>query len=72
MGQIEIRPGAIRAELGKALKEIDAQIEEVKKYASGLNIPIYTLRDAHGGWVYIPLLVARAQVLAALTQNNGR
>lgn len=72
MGKIEIRPAVIRAELVKVLQEIDTQIEEVEKYASELNIPVYTLRDANGSWVYIPLLTAKAQVLAALTQNNSR
>jgi hypothetical protein len=72
MAQIEIRPGVIRAELAKSLTEIDAQIEEIKNYASNLNIPVVSLRDANTNWVYIPLLVAKANALSALAQLQAK
>lgn len=72
MSQIEIRPSVLRAELAKTLQEIQTELDEVNKYASNLNIPVYTLRDANGGWVYIPLLAAKAQCLAALAQLQSK
>lgn len=68
MGQIEIRPQVIRAELAKTLKEVDAQIEQVRQFALDHDISVYSLRDANGGWTYIPLLAAKAQCLSGIAQ----
>lgn len=56
----------IKAELEDTLEHIDATLRAVKKEAEKLEIDPFDLRDSAGSWPVTPLLVARAQVLAAL------
>lgn len=72
MGQIEFRPGLLRVELARAVGELDKQIEEVKKTAEGMGITPYQMRDANGGFVYIPLITAKATALAGLAQMQSK
>jgi hypothetical protein len=67
---VEIRPSVLRAELVSVMQEINTQITEVKAEARRQRIPPQQLRDASGNWVWLPLLLAKANVLTALTELN--
>jgi hypothetical protein len=67
---MEIRPRAIREELMQLLTLVDASIDEVKKEARNRRILPQELRDTSGGWVMIPLLTAKAQILTCLVELN--
>lgn len=55
-------------QLGTVLDQLDEQIEEVEKTAEGLGCSPYQVQDMHGAFLMIPLLVAKAHVLTAITQ----
>lgn len=70
---MEIRPRALREELMQTLALVDASIDEVKREAKARRIMPQELRDQNGGWVMIPLLVSKAQILTCLVElNRGR
>lgn len=58
--------------LHEALAQVDAQLDVLRREAlrqgeaRQLELSLYELRTADGGWPAIPLLCARAQLLAAL------
>lgn len=64
------RRARIAADLSDAAAMIDTQIEEVQYRAAEMNIPPSRLCDATGALMLSPLLVARAQVLLAMTLNE--
>lgn len=67
---MEIRPEVLRKELAAVSKQIEAQIAEVKTVAEGLGMPPSQLRDMHGNWVMLPLVVAKANVVTAMVELN--
>jgi hypothetical protein len=67
---MEIRPRVLREELMQLLTLVDASIDEVKREAKVRRILPQELRDHNGGWVMIPLLAAKAQILTNLVQLN--
>lgn len=63
-----INADILRRETMALLRQIDAQIEEVKKEAQSMGVPPSTLRDSSGGWAMSPLLLARAMAYSTLVQ----
>lgn len=57
-------------ELQKALEEIDKQIETIHLSASKdhFAVPVYAIRDMQGNYLLSPLLVAKANLLVAITE----
>jgi hypothetical protein len=58
----------LRRDTVQLLKEIDAQIKEVKEEARRLGIPPEKFRDHNNNWVMSPLLLAKAQAYSMLIQ----
>lgn len=71
MAQIDISPRVLRMDLAKTLKEVDAQIAEVKAEAERMGTEPHKLRN-RDGWVMIPLLAAKAQCLVGIVQLQGK
>jgi hypothetical protein len=65
---MQTRPLAIRRELVEALKDVQFQIDEIKREA---DRP-FELRSSDGNWVMVPLLSARAQLLHAIVIMNAK
>ena len=63
-----INDDILRRDTIQLLRQIDQQIEEVKRHASQAGIETHKLRDANGNWVMIPLLLAKTQAYAMLVQ----
>lgn len=71
---MEIRPIVLRQELVESYQDVQRQITVVKDTAVSMGIEPKDLRDADGGWVMIPLLLTRVQILhtlALLNQKGG-
>jgi hypothetical protein len=60
----------LRRDVVALLKDIEKQIMEVEKFAKGNGIEPFEMRDANGGWVMSPLLLAKTQAYASLVQLN--
>lgn len=60
----------IAQELALCLKQVNNQMEEIRQEAVQSNIPPVKMRDANGGYIWAPLVVAKAQVLHALVLVN--
>jgi hypothetical protein len=56
----------LRRDTIRIIKKVDAQIETVEKAAQEMGFPPEELKDAHGNWVMIPLLLAKAQAYHTL------
>lgn len=54
-------------ELKLSLRQINNQMEEIRKECVERHIPPVTLRDTSGNYIWTPLVVAKANVLHALT-----
>lgn len=52
------------------LELVDLQIEEVKELAKSMGLPPQKVRVTDGTWAMTPLLVAKVQLLHALTLLN--
>lgn len=63
-----INADILRRDTLALLRQIETQIEEVKKEAQSMGIPPETLRDSSGGWAMSPLLLARAMTYSTLVQ----
>jgi hypothetical protein len=50
--------------------QIDAQMDEVRKQADILGVPVEQARFADGSFMLMPLLLAKAQVLSARVHLN--
>jgi hypothetical protein len=61
-----INEDILRRDTVQLIKQIDAQIDEVKAYAQELGIEPVKLRDTNGNWVMSPLLLAKTQAYASL------
>jgi hypothetical protein len=59
-------------ELARTMAQINAQIEEVKKFAKSNDMTPFEIRDSNGNWIMAPLLAAKAQALHALVLVNQR
>lgn len=59
-------------ELTRTLVQVNAQIEAVRREAVSMGIEAVDMKDAHGNFVLIPLLAAKAQALHALALANQR
>ena len=68
---MDVSPNALRRETAVTLRQVEAQIEEVKRQAGvdGIDPPT-SLRYMDGTWPMIPLLLAKSQCLATLTALN--
>lgn len=63
----------VKAELEKTLEEIKDQFKVLEKSAYADHMPgttVFQMRLSDGSWPAIPLLVAKAEVLSALTVLN--
>lgn len=56
----------LRAELEDVVKQIDAQIQEVREEAYRMGIGVSAIRTRDGVWVMNDLLIGKATALAAL------
>jgi hypothetical protein len=65
---MNVSPDALRKELVALIRQINEQIEEIEKVAIERKIPIETIQDQQGNWVFPPLLLAKVQAYAALVQ----
>lgn len=65
-----VSPDALRRDVVALLKDIEKQIMEVEKFAKNNGTEPFEVRDAYGGWVMSPLLLAKAQAYATLVQLN--
>lgn len=63
---------AIGKELGKCFAQISSQIETVEHKARETGISAHDMTDAHGNYVLVPLLVAKAHTLHAIVLVNQR
>lgn len=63
-----VSPNTLRKEISGLLKDIEKQIDEVKKVAEEQHIPPEQLRDASGNWVMNPLLLAKVQAISTLVE----
>lgn len=61
-----INKDSLRRDTMALIREIDAQIEEVKETATRMGIPSQKLQDTNGNWVMSPLLLAKAQAYHSL------
>lgn len=67
-----INPDILRKETIALLKQIDAQIDEVKTAANARGLRPEQMRDSSGSWVMSPLLLAKAQAHASLVLLQSR
>ena len=63
-----INDDIMRRDTVQLLKQIDEQIEEVKRVAKEMGIEPHKLRDSNNNWVMIPLLLAKSQAYSMLVQ----
>lgn len=69
---MEIRPIVLRQELVESYQDVQRQLTVVKDTAVSMGIEPKDLRDSNGGWVMIPLLLTRVQILHALALLNQK
>lgn len=65
---MDVSPNALRRDLMAQLRMIEAQMAEMDRHAATIGIKGYQLRDANDAWTMTPLILAKAQVYAALVQ----
>lgn len=63
-----INKDSLRRDVIAIIKQIDAQLDEVKEEASRMGIPPQKMRDTNGNFVMSPLLLAKAQAYGSLIQ----
>lgn len=61
-----INKDSLRRDTIALIRDIDAQIEEVKKEAERMGIPPSKMRDTSNNWVMNPLLLAKVQAYHTL------
>ena len=57
---MEVSPNVLRRDTVRLITTIDAQIDEVAKYAEEHGVSSIEYRDANGNWPLIQLLAAKA------------
>jgi len=67
-----VSPDILRKETVALIKQIDAQIVEVKAEAQRLHLEPQELRDTSGNWVMNPLLLAKAMAYSTLVQLQSK
>ncbi len=67
MDQLEL----LKADIKVTLKELQAQIDQLKDYAHVRDIPVSKLQDKTGQFMMTGLLTAKAQMLSSLTLLEG-
>jgi hypothetical protein len=63
---MNISPDILRKETVQLIRQIDAQIEEIKAESTRMGKVPSELRDSTGNWVLSPLLLAKAQAYNTL------
>lgn len=69
---MNVSPNELRKETVQLLKQVDEQIDQVKKFATRQGIFPAEVKDERGGWAMSPLLLAKAQCLQTLTLLNEK
>jgi hypothetical protein len=69
---MNVSPDILRRETVRLIREIDLQIEEVKKYAANAGVAPHNLRSTDGNWAMSPLLLAKAQAYNTLVQLQDK
>lgn len=64
--KMNVSPDILRRETVQLIRQIDAQIEEVKAESIRRGTVPSALRDSTGNWVLSPLLLAKAQAYNTL------
>lgn len=67
---MDVSPNTLRKETVATLRSIEAVIDSVKASAAQLGIEPEKLQYHDGTWPMIPLLLAKSQCIATLTQLN--
>jgi len=67
-----INPDILRRDTIQLIKQIDAQINEVKEEAQQIGIPPEKLRDSSGNWVMSPLLLAKTMAYSTLVTLQAK
>lgn len=67
-----INSDILRRDTIQLMKQIDAQIDEVKEEARRIGVPPEKMRDSSGNWVMSPLLLAKTQAYLMLVQLQGK
>lgn len=67
---MDVSPNALRKQTLDVLKQVNDQIREVESLADQRSIHPAQVRDQNGSWPMIPLLLAKSQCLATLTELN--
>lgn len=67
---MDVSPNALRKETVQLLGIVNQQIDEILDEAKLRDIPPTKLIDQTGSFLLTPLLLAKAQCLATLTQLN--
>jgi len=57
---MNISQDVLRKDTVALIRQIEAQIDQVVKYANGLGVSPYSLRTSEAGWAMAPLLQAKA------------
>jgi len=57
---MNVSPNVLRKETVALIRDIDRQIDEVKKVSDNVGIQPEQLRDKDGNWAMTPLLQAKA------------
>jgi hypothetical protein len=63
---ISERQTELDRQLRLCLKQINSQIEEIRKEAVRTDIPPVTMRNSSGDYIWAPLVIAKANVLQSL------
>lgn len=56
----------LKQELNRALRQINSQIEEIRREAVRTTTAPVQMKDSNGDYIWAPLVVAKAQVLHGL------
>jgi hypothetical protein len=59
-------------ELTRTLSQVNQQVEAIRKNAEDRGLDPYAMRDPDGGYVLVPLLAAKANLLHGLAVLNDR
>jgi|tagenome__1003787_1003787.scaffolds.fasta_scaffold20990117_34 hypothetical protein len=65
---LTISTDILRRDTIHLLRQIDAQIDVIKKEAHRLGVAVEQMRDNNGAWVMSPLLLAKTQAYSTLVQ----
>lgn len=69
---MNVSPDILRRDTVQLIREIDAQIEEVKKFAVSIGVSPHQVRSSSGGWAMSPLLQAKATAYNTLVMLQAK